>query len=300
MSKETIGPVAKIVPGKGQHYDLCVLDFNMDIESGICSVTLNEDGSADKAKACDYCYASYLYKNNSYRVKQIKENEFKKIAEKYPAHILRIGKNVECGHKKTRPQLIQVLEYCVKYNMRPVVTSKLLEFDKKVSDLVIASRGVVHISLGSDELESGPVEQGATNTWRLKQAVKYKEAKCPTQVRIVADITLPMTPFYKKVFEHMGGSSGILLTPLHYTNKATFAKNRDDVTWDEAKEQGLFSYQHGDLRPNIIHADWSKTKERCGTINGKEYCNNCVGKIDFNKKDYKQELISLEWNHLKN
>ena len=288
-------PVAKIVGGKGQHYDLCVLDFNIDIESGICSVTLDDSGKSHKSKACEYCYASYLYKNNSYKPKEIKESEFKKIADRYPTHILRIGKNVECGHFKTRQQLYQVLELCVKYKMRPVVTSKLLEYDTKVADLVIQSRGVVHISLGDDAFETGAVLQGSTNEWRLEQAILYKNHGCPTQVRIVADVTLPMNVFHKKVFSLMG-SKGILLTPLHYTNKKTFQGYRSDITWDEAKERGLFTYSHGDLRPNEIHKDWDATKERCGVVAGKEYCNNCVGKIDFNKKQYKQDLIKLGWS----
>ena len=288
--------VAKIVGGKGQHYDACVLDFNMDIESGICSVTLDEHGNTDKSKACEYCYAAYLYKNNSYRTKAIKESEFKKIASKYPAHILRLGKNVDCGHRRTRDQLYQVLAYCEQYHMRPVVTSKLLEYDKHVADLVIGASGVVHISLGRDEDESGAVLQGATNRWRLAQAVRYKRSGCPTQVRIVADVTLPMSDFHRKAVELMGGSKGVLLTSLHYTNKEHFSSMRNDITWEQAKETGLFSYSHGDLRPNSFHADWTTTKERCGMVGGKEYCNNCVGRISFNKKEYKTKLKELEWN----
>ena len=102
--------------------------------------------------------------------------------------------------------------------------------------------------------------------------------------------------FYKKVYKQIGGSHGILLTPLHYTNKAHFESSRTDITWDEAKETGLYSYVHGDLRPNKIHNDWTQCRERCGLIANKEYCNNCLGKIDFNKKEYKQQLINLEWN----
>lgn len=290
-------PIAKIVGGKGQHYDLCVLDFNLDIESGICSVTLDKNGNSNKKDACAYCYAAYLYKNNSYREKEIKESEFAKIAKKYPAHILRLGKNLECGSKRTREQLYQVLEYCAKYSMRPVVTSKILEFDKKVANLVRAAKGVVHMSLGRDLDETGAVIlHGCTNRWRLAQALRYKRYGCPTQVRIIADITLPMNDFHKKVYKLMGGSTGILLTPLHYTNKDHFLSMRQDITWDESKSTGLFTYSHGDLRPNKIHSDWDKTKERCGMINGKEYCNNCVGKINFSKGEYKKKLVELGWN----
>jgi len=267
----------------------------MDIESGICSVALNKNGTSSTHKACDYCYAKYLYKKNSYKPKEIKESEFKKIAERFPAHILRLGKNVECGHKRTRKQLYQVLEYCKKYGMRPVVTSKLLEFDKSVADLIKAANGVVHISLGRDEDETGAVLQGSTNRWRLAQAVQYKRYGCPTQVRIVADITLPMNAFHRKAFKVMGGSRGVLLTPLHYTNKLHFESMRTDITWDKAKEDGLYSYVKGDLRPNRIHSDWEQTKERCGVVAGREYCNNCVGAISFNKKQYKAELKKLKW-----
>lgn len=288
--------VAKIVGGKGQSYELCVLDFNLDIESGICSVTLDDNGKSDKKLACSYCYASYLYKNNSYKTKVIKESEFRKIATKYPAHVLRLGKNVDCGSKRTRDQLYQVLEYCIKYNMRPVITSKLLEYDEKVSQLTKKAAGVVHISLGRDEDEPGAVLRGSTNRWRLAQAVKYKRSGCPTQVRIVADVTMPMSDFHRKAVAIMGGSSGVLLTPLHYTNKLHFESMRKDITWDQAKSTGLFSYGHGDLRPNSFHSDWLLTRERCGIVGGQEYCNNCVGRIGFNKKQYKSQLKQLGWN----
>lgn len=290
--------VAKIVPGKGQHYSLCILDFNIDIESGVCAVTLDKDGKADRDKACAYCYSSYLYKKdpNAYKPKVIKESEFKKISAKYPAHLLRIGKNFECGHKRTREQLYQILEYCVKYNMHPIVTSKILEYDKRISDLLKASRGVCHISLGRDVDETGAVSQGATNRWRLAQAIKYKRSGCRTQCRIVADVTMPMTDFHRKAVNLMGGSSGILQTPLHYTSRSHFESMRQDVTWDEAKTQKLFSYEHGDLRPMLRHPDWNITKERCGVVGGKEGCNNCTIKINFNKKSYKALLVKLGWN----
>jgi hypothetical protein len=265
----------------------------------LCIHSLNIQNISDKRKHFrNNIDAAYLYKKdpNAYRVKTIKESEFKKIAETYPAHVLRLGKNFDCGHPSTREELKQVLTYCIKYNMRPVVTSKLLEFDKEVAALVILARGVVHLSLGRDEDEKGAVKQGATNEWRLKQAVKYKKFGCPTQVRVVADITLPMNRFHKKVFKQMGGSRGILLTPLHYTSKAHFESMRQDITWDDAKESGLYSYVKGDLRPNRIHSDWDQTKERCGVIAGREYCNNCVGRIDFNKNEYKAELVKLGWN----
>ena len=288
-------PVARITGGKGQVYDECVNDFNIDIESGICSSTLNSKGESDKNRACAYCYASYLFKNNSYRVKEIKESEFAKIASKYPAHLLRIGKSADCGHSRTRNELKQILQYCIKYKMRPIVTTKLLEYDQEVSDLVKQAAGIVHISLGKDEDEPGAVALGATNVWRLAQALKYKRNGCPTQARLVADITQPLSKFHQKAVNLMG-NNGVVVTPLHYTNKSHFASMRRDITWDEAKSRGYFSYSHGDLRPNFFHKDWEKLKERCGPVDGKLHCNNCVGKINFNKKTYKAKLKKLGWS----
>ena len=293
-------PIAKIVPGKGMYHSLCTLEFNLDIESGTCSVTLNDDGTSNNDKVCKYCFASYLYKKgNSYKVKEIRESEFKKIQEKYNPDrkgvVLRLGKNFDVGHKRTRSQLYQVLEYSKKYSFRPIITSKLLEYDPEISKLVIESNGIVHLSLsGRDEDETGAASQGATNRWRLAQAIKYKRHKTPVQCRIVADVTIPPTDFHEKAFNLMGGSSGILLTMLHYTKKSHFESIRKDITWDEAKTQGLFAYTSGDLRPLVQHDGWKKYREKCGTIS-REYCNNCVRKIDFNKHQYKQQLQQLGW-----
>jgi hypothetical protein len=100
---------------------------------------------------------------------------------------LRLGKLYECGAKETREQLYQVLELCKTYSFRPILTSKLLEFDYRVADLTIAAKGIIHLSLGWDEYETGAVNRGSTNRWRLAQALKYKRYGCPVQVRIVAD-----------------------------------------------------------------------------------------------------------------
>lgn len=292
---------AHIVPGKGQHYELCILDFNIDIESNTCSVTVDENGNTDLTKACTYCYAKYNYKKNTpYKKKIIKESVFRNLKNKIPEFsVLRIGKNVECGSSHTRSELIQVLEACVKYSIRPIVTSKILDFDKKVSDLVKESRGVVHISLGVDIMEPGAISLGYSNETRFKNAQKYLKSGCTTAVRVVDDITLPMSRFIKKVY--LSGMP-ILVTPLHYPDKNSFSLRRKDITWDEAKEKNLFEFSFGSLRPLIIHDDWKKTKERCGIIGGKEYCNNCnLGKIyysdevGYSKKAY-NEKMKLKWN----
>ena len=295
------GPVAKIVGGKGAHYDICVIDMNIDIEQNTCSITLDENGKSDKERSCSYCYAKFLFKKdpNSYKVKTVTEKEFQRIKNKYnppPGTLLRVGKMVECGSHQSREQLYKVIEYSGKYEFRPVVVSKTLNWDKRVADGIIETRGIIHISLGDDKLEPGAVYQGHTNRNRLARAIRYKRYGTPIQVRAVTDVTLPMNEFYQKALKYMG-KEGILVTPLYYHSKSVFELFRQDMSWEEAKSSGTFTFKKGALHPNFIHDDWKPLKHRCGLMpNGSMACNNCVaGKLDFKKKDYKLHLVNVGW-----
>lgn len=291
---------AKIVPGKGQYYSLCFLDFNIDLESNTCSVTIDGEGKTNLKNACTYCYSKYNFKKTAkFKKKIVKESVFKNLKKKLPEFsVLRIGKNVECGSPHTRSELYQVLELCLKYNIRPIVTSKVLEYDEHVAQLVKDTNGVVHISLGRDEMEPGAVQLGFDNKTRFENAKKYKNFGCVTACRVVEDITLPMPEFIKTVYE---SGMDILLTPLHYPDKVSFSLRRNDLSWEEAKEKKVFEFSHGALRPMEIHQDWNKTKERCGLVMGREYCNNCnLGRVKFseevgsNKKSYQEKV--KKWN----
>lgn len=304
IRKEDI--VAKIVTGRGNKSKSCLLDFNIDIETGWCSVMLdnagcpilNSNGNPDKALTCTYCYSKPNQRTQTepHRIKIISEEEFNKII-KYSPKILRIGKSFECGHIILRPNLYKVLEICANRNIRPIVVSKLLEYDPKIVELVIKSRGAIQISLGRDDLEVGACRYGATNLNRLQVAVQYKNAGCFAQVRIVTDVTLPMTLEHKHIFNIMG-STGILLTPIIHPGKERLAEHRTDVNWEEAKKCGDYvQAKHGkNLYANKLHEDWNMCTQRCGQIGNDYYCNNCVGKIDFDKKIYKAKLIELGWN----
>jgi hypothetical protein len=188
----------------------------------------------------------------------------------------------------------------VKYNIRPIITSKILEFDSRVADLVQQASGVIHISLGNDEMERGAVIQGFSNEVRYENAKLYSNYGVTCGVRVVEDITIAMPEFIKKVHSD---AFHILLTPLYYKDKETFNSKRKDISWDEAKSNGTMKFEKGALHPVIVHPDWKTVRERCGTINGKMYCNNCsLGKVHFSdqvrgsKKEYKARLVTLGWN----
>jgi hypothetical protein len=256
----------------------------------------------NKENCCDYCYAKRLFKNDkfAFKAKKVKEKIFRDLKDHIPEFsTLRIGKNFECGSKNTRVELLQVLELCVRYNVRPILVSKVLDFDTRVADLVIKANGTIHISLGDDNLEKGAVAQGATFEERVEVASKYKEYGVNCCVRVVCDITMPMPERVKKVKDR---EIRILLTPLYYLSKAIFEENRKDLTWDEAISSGTYYWKSG-LHPNLVHDDWKSIKDKCGKIGGKMNCNNCgLGKIryseeiGYNKSKYKQKLVELGWN----
>lgn len=293
---------AQIVPGKGAVYDVCFLDFNIDIESGMCSVAVDpKTGETSKFKTCSYCYAKRFFKpGGPYKLKRVRESIFKNLKEKIPEFsVLRIGKNFECGSQAARGELLEVLRLCVKYKIRPIVTSKILDFDVSVADYVKESNGVIHISIGDDSLETGAVELGYNNERRYEIAKLYSKYGVVCGVRVVEDITKPMPDFIKRIYND---GFHILLTPLYYKDRQTFENKRDDITWNEAKEYGIFEFDHG-LHPVKVHKDWNNVKERCGTINGKMHCNNCSLKrvhfsdeVGSSKKQYHRKLVELGWN----
>lgn len=297
--------VAKIVEGKGKYYDICIIDFNIDIETGICSIAVDQTtGEGDRSNCCHYCYASYLFKKDprAYKVKTIRESVFKKVKDTFPEFsVLRIGKNYECGSILARNELYEVLELCVKYNVRPIVTSKLLEYDPRLARLVVESNGTVHISLGNDELEPGAVKQGANNKSRYTVATLYKTYGVNTWVRVVEDITRPMPEFIKRIYQE---NFQVLITPLSYKDKATVLEKLPDTTWDEEIKSGRYEFTSGGLHPKKVHDDWKPyIKNSCGLINGTMKCNNCgLGKVyysdevGFSKTKYKAALKAKGWN----
>lgn len=242
-----------------------------------------------------------MKRNGPYIVKRILEKEFSSLKKRIPEFsTLRIGKNFECGSKHSRPELLQVLQYCIKYEVRPILVSKTLEFDPEVAELVRKGNGTIHISLGNDSMERGAVEQGFTNEQRYTNAKLYRDAGVVCYVRIVEDITLPMPEFIKRINSEQ---FPILLTPLYYKDNATYERKREGLSWKEAKSSGIYKFENGALHPVIMHDDWKNVRERCGIIRGKMACNNCSLKtvtfsqeVGTSKKLYHQKLIQVEWN----
>ena len=151
--------------------------------------------------------------------------------------------------------------------------TKLLPYDKDIALTLTTNKdGVLHYSLGSDDLELGAVTQGMTNKRRIEEAQKYYDFGVNVYLRLVADVVQPMTGKHKEI-EQVG--IPLLITPLRYSSKELFVLNTK-LEWNEAKEQG-YKFDRGTLRPQLIHPTWGNknTHAYCGIVGDSLGCNAC-------------------------
>lgn len=268
---ETAKTEIAIRPGKGQVHKRCICKHNIDITAGGCPVALDEGGNYDKSRECAYCYAKYVHRNYV-KNKQVNEKIWYKNKDRLDVPIIRVGKMSEPGGRESREVLIKVLELNNKIGTKTILVTRLLDFDKKVSRLLSDRKSVVHYSMGIEPLESGAIARGADNSYRIKQARKYKDAGNKVYLRIVHDVTGPIPDFIKEWEVHQ---IPFLVTPIRF-----FAKNLIETvipgeTWDSLKQSGRYTYSGGALSPVSMHPDWDQYSERCGHIGKEFYCNNC-------------------------
>lgn len=265
-----------IVPGKAQYQSNCICVYNIDISSGGCPIALNKDGNFDRSLECQYCYASYVHRNYV-KPKQVDEKVWKNFKKEALLNVIRIGKNLEPGHKIHRKILYNVLDLNNKYEFRTILITKLLEFDNEIVRLIKAHNSTIHFSMGNELLETGAILNGATNEWRLKTAEQYFDSGVNTYLRIVEDVALPMREEVKKWCEK---KIPILITPLRFNSKRVLNLYNSELNWDELKNSNTHEYINGYLQAKIWHEDYKPYKERCGKLAGIEHCNNCgLGKI---------------------
>jgi len=153
---------------------------------------------------CDYCYS---YTNwGQVTPRKVDLSTMADFADKKP-EIVRIGKNVECGHPFYIPTLVDFLEVCEVFNTKIIFPTKMLPYGQEGTDYLAKFRfedlpegrdlarmlkkvgGVVHYSIGADCLEAGSVSQGFTNEWRVEQANRYRRAGVNVDLTLVCAVT---------------------------------------------------------------------------------------------------------------
>ncbi len=207
----------------GEIQDICKCKWNADfaraciaqvhgayLEEVIRNQGRYDQGSLLKRKEhgidhrCDYCYS---YTNwGQVTPREVDLKTIADFAEKKP-EIVRIGKNVECGHPFYIPTLIDFLEVCKVFNTQVIFPTKMLPYGQEGADYLAKIRfedipsgrdlarilkkvgGVIHYSIGADSLESGAVSQGFSNEWRIEQARRYNRAGLNVDLTIVCDVT---------------------------------------------------------------------------------------------------------------
>ena len=124
----------RLVDGKGQHYEFCICKHNIDLSTGCPSGNNNGKFERNSSNRCDYCYGR-LNNYFKFKPKNFNYNLIERDIEKRKAKIIRIGKFADPGFKKVRSQLKNILELCLKKNIRAIAITKLLEFDQEISEL---------------------------------------------------------------------------------------------------------------------------------------------------------------------
>ncbi len=196
------GKGLKISSGKGEYIQkrisnrkyeqVCLCVHNIDLSAGCIS---NEPPGMKRNATkynCDYCYArrtnyhdSIPYKIDRFIIRDL-EKEIKEKNIKY----IRLGKTTECGNKKTRENLIKILELGGKHNVRFIMPTKHLEFNKTVAYLFKQTDSILGFSIGADKFELGCYLWGFNNKFREKQAVEYLDYGVNTTFKVVTDITV--------------------------------------------------------------------------------------------------------------
>jgi hypothetical protein len=295
--------------------DICICENNADfafaciaqVHGSLVNEVIRNNGSYDKDKItehrkavgidkrCDYCYAK---RKNWGKItpKIIGKRTREQFKEEKPK-IIRLGKNIECGHFFYREELLQFLELCKEHGTRIIFPTKMLEFDENIAELLRETESVVNYSICNDSLEPGAVSQGFSNTWRVEQAKRYTDFGVNATTTLTCDVTNSLEGNIKygfainEILKAKEKGLTVRLLPLRLYSKrvclkATGEKWEDiimpkdwkdafdfEFIWRYAKKEGNGAF------PLFFHEDFiefiSEGIGICGRGGESEYCDKC-------------------------
>jgi len=259
----------KIVGGKSDVYEECTFSkYNLDLTTG-CVTSLH-----GKEGRCQYCYAR-LWNYHDLKVKNgisRLDNQLKKLQDIEINGIkvgkwVRLGKMSDPGHYLTLPLLRLVLEKFKEYEVHPIIVTKLIDYHEDIAELIKESQGILHISLGYDELERGAAELGFDNMARVIVAMNYLNDNVPTVARVVLDVTAPPSRMYLTAKLN---KLPILVTPLRFASRKIANKIGVDLS--------KYERYRGYYRPKweYVLSEY-KRMPMCGDLaGGVERCSLCL------------------------
>lgn len=261
--------LARIVGGKGDKVEGCLCKHNLDLSIGCPSGNIRGFFRRNSNGRCEYCYGRRS-NYHKFRPKKINLDLLEKDIKLRKIKILRVGKFSDPGYRSLKESLANVLRLCNKLKVKVILITKLLEFDKKVAELLKSTDSVIHFSLGYDHLERGANWLGMSNNKRLKVAHQYSRFGVRTYLRLVKDITVSADDVSKKAFN---SKIPIIITPLRFA-RYDLAKSITGKSISELKTHRFIRIP-GYLNPRIMHDDFSQIREICGEIGEKRYCAKC-------------------------
>ena len=200
-----VKPKYIIQGGKPEWVYACIERANLDHTIHVCMTQIVPQPGAriegfrfinyilDRKAGCPHCYA--IPKNSGPELLVVKLDEKQLMNEldgdcklngyNGPTYgkkikILRLGKTTDTGPKFTKDKLIITLEACLKKEVRVVMPSKFLDFDKVIANLLRRTNSTLLYSTSGikriEELESGALAYGFDNAWRIDRAKMYRRA----------------------------------------------------------------------------------------------------------------------------
>jgi len=278
----------------------------------------------DLDKRCDYCYGKGTGKGNWGKVtaRDVDENTRRDFEEKQPGYV-RLSKVTEGGHPFYMSTLLDFLYLCNEFETKVIFPTKMLPFGneglkkiklskeliteiprgEELAKLLVANKGVLHYSIGYDKFESGVVQQGFTNEWRIEQAKRYFKERVNTTLTLVCDVTTSIEENIRKgssidkaLFARDKFWIPLRIIPLRI-NSRKFGYEVTGKRFEELLGVNLSEEQLGlnlkiseplrryqrrpnsTLDPNFLHSDFQKLQNEgvgfCGKIGKLEYCDKC-------------------------
>jgi hypothetical protein len=204
--------------GKQAYVPSCILDLSIDFFRWSCA-SLMRGKYYSPFSRCDYCYAKGWF--NGAPIKRVLSVESDELVEQIKrismeraeltqdlreqgrsislrTRVLRLGELSEAGSLYTlETSLLPTLEACVKAGIKPVFPTKMLAYDPRVVELLKKSKAAVLYSIGADQWEEGPFNQGCGVDFRIEQALKHQEAGVKTGLYLLIDGTNFDNPLFK-------------------------------------------------------------------------------------------------------
>jgi len=237
---------------------------------------------------------------------------------------LRLGKRTDVGAIYNRGQLITTLETCCKTKTKPVLTTKFLEYDPYLVELLKKSKTSLMFSITDfyiperiDEFELGPVLHGCDTLWRIEQAKRYADAGVNTGLFIATDTVYKKSAaFYNRLDDYVSHKLKVQVLDAKITKKKQdVAEVITGRTWDELKgplktvssgalfgketfrQIGGYSFHGGKLKPDVVDPELERIiganhgeKRMCNSNENNTWCGTC-GLYNGFVKDTKEKKI---------